>query len=308
MLAAPKVNWGWSRHPLRCALETKWMIAIRCLVIMAMSAGTAWSSPVSVTHVWEKKELTFTSTRVWNNPYVEVTFWVDLAGSGFQKRVFGFWDGERTFRVRLLAPGAGEWKWRSGSNPPDPGLSGLRGEFRAIDWGEDEKRTNPLRRGFLRASGNHHAIEQADGTPFFIIGDTWYSAGTNRFRWYDDDKRRPFGPDAGFKDYLRYRKAEGYNTILIIAAFPAWATDGYPVDLFMDNPERTCVRSAWTEYGTKSAKNMENEGGRPFLFPGKVPGYENVFPDMDRLNPAYFHYLDPVLSQLAENSAWTGPK
>jgi hypothetical protein len=39
----------------------------------------------------------------------------------------------------------------------------------------------------------------------------------------------------------------------------------------MDNPS-DCVRSAWTEYGTKSAKNMENEGGRAFLFPGKGAG------------------------------------
>ena len=105
-------------------------------------------------------------------------------------------------------------------------------------------------------------------------------------------------PKAGFKDYLRYRKAEGYNAILIIAAFPAWATDGYPVDLFMNNPERTCVRSAWTEYGTKSAKNMENEGGRPFLFPGRVPGYETVFPDVDRINPEYFRYLDRKIDYL----------
>ena len=133
-----------------------------------------------------------------------------------------------------------------------------------------------------------------------MIGDTWYSAGTNRFRWRDDDELRPLGPDAGFKDYLHYRKAQGYNVILIIAAFPAWATDGYPVELFMDNPERTCVRSAWTEYGTKSAKNMENEGGRPFLFPGKVPGFEKVFPDLDRINPEYFHYLDRKIDYLNE--------
>jgi hypothetical protein len=195
---------------------------------------------------------------------------------------------------------ADEWKWQSGSSPTDPGLSGLYGEFRVTDWSEKEKQQNPLRRGFLRATANQDAIDEADGSLFFIIGDTWYSAGTNRFRWYDDDKQRPLGPDAGFKDYLRYRKAEGYNSILIIAAFPAWATDGYPVNLFMNNSERTCVRSAWTEYGTKTAKNMENEGGCPFLFPGKVPGFEKVFPDMDRVNPAYFRYLNRKIDYLNE--------
>jgi hypothetical protein len=60
------------------------------------------------------------------------------------------------------------------------------------------------------------------------------------------------------------------------------------------------VRSAWLEFGTGSAKNMENEGGRPFLFPGKVPGFENVFPDVDRINPAYFHYVDHKIDYLNE--------
>jgi Protein of unknown function (DUF4038)/Domain of unknown function (DUF5060) len=270
-----------------------------CFIFMTGTfTGIASAASSSVVHVWEKKELTFTSSSSWDNPYVEVSVWVDLVGPGFRKRVIGFWDGGRTFRVRLVAPTVGEWTWQAGSNPPDPGLSGLRGSFTAIDWSEDEKQENTMRRGFLRTTENHHAIEQADGTPFFIVGDTWYAAGTNRFRWYDDDKERPLGPEAGFKDYLRYRKAEGYNAILIIAAFPAWATDGYPVDLFINNPERTCVRSAWTEYGTKSAKNMENEGGRPFLFPGRVPGYETVFPDLDRINPAYFRYLDRKIDYL----------
>ena len=126
----------------------------------------AWSSPLSVVHVWEKKELTFTSTRRWADPYTDVTVCVDVVGPGFRTRVFGFWDGDRTFRVRLLAPMAGEWKWRSGSSPTDPGLSGLHGEFRAIDWSEEEKQQNPLRRGFLQTTANHHAIEQADGSPF----------------------------------------------------------------------------------------------------------------------------------------------
>jgi hypothetical protein len=102
------------------------------------------------------------------------------------------------------------------------------GEFTAIEWTEDKKRANPLRRGFLQPTPNHHALEQADGTPFFVIGDTWYSAGTNRFKWYDDEQERPIGPGAGFKDYVRYRKAQGYNWVNIIAAFPNWMTDGKP--------------------------------------------------------------------------------
>jgi hypothetical protein len=153
----------------------------------------------------------------------------------------------------------------------------------------------------LRATANRHALEHSDGTPFFAIGDTWYAVGTNRFRWYDDDRERPIGPEAGFKDYVRYRQAQGYNWVNVIAAFPNWAPDGASWHIVMDGPEKITVRSAWLEFGTGSAKNMENEGGRPFLFPGKVPGYENIFPDMDRVNPAYFRYVDRKIDYLNEH-------
>jgi hypothetical protein len=77
------------------------------------------------------------------------------------------------------------------------------GSFTAEEGSEAEKQASPLRRGFLRATRNGHALETADGAPFFVIGDTWYSVGANRFRWYEDDPERPLGPTAGFKDYVR---------------------------------------------------------------------------------------------------------
>jgi hypothetical protein len=66
-------------------------------------------------HVREKQEVTFRSARTWANPYTDVTVWVDLKGPNFRKSIYGFWDGERTFRVRFLATVPGEWKWESGS-------------------------------------------------------------------------------------------------------------------------------------------------------------------------------------------------
>ena len=266
-----------------------------------MLAVIGFAGPaLAAVHVWEKQELTFIAAHPYRNAYVEAVVWVDLEGPGFKKRIYGFWDGGQTFRVRLVATAPGAWSWRSGSMPADAGLAGKSGTFEATAWTEAEKQANPLRRGFLRPTTNHHALEQADGTPFFAIGDTWWSAGANRFRWYDDEVERPLGPTAGFKDYVRYRKAQGYNWINIIAAFPNWLTDGQPWSVSLNDPERTLVRSAWIEFGTDSAKNMDNEGGRPFFFPGKVPGYENMFPDVNRLNPNYFHYIDRKIDYLNE--------
>lgn len=267
-------------------------------IVIAIAAAASVATGAAPVHVWEKQELTFTAARDSANPYTETTVWVDLTGPTFQKRIYGFWDGERTFKVRLVVTEPGTWKWQSGSNPPDEGLADKTGSFEAIAWTEQEKQANPLRRGFIRATVNHHALEYADGTPFFIIGDTWWATGTNCFRWYDDDTQRPLGPEAGFKDYVRYRKAQGFNLVGIVAAFPNWANDGKPAHIVTNDPSRTVIRSAWLEFGANSAKNMDNEGGRPFLYPGKVPGYEDVFADVDRVNPKYFDYLDRKIDYL----------
>ncbi len=267
---------------------------------VALLPGVVPAAPSGSGHPWERQEVTLTAARDYENPYVQQTVWLDLKGPHFSKRIYGFWDGGRTFKVRFVATEPGAWTWRSGSNPSDTGLAGKTGAFTAIAWTEQEKEQHPLRRGFLRATPNHHGLESADGTPFFVLGDTWYAAGTNRFRWYDDDQQRPLGAGAGFKDYVRYRKAQGFNWVNIIAAFPNWMTDGAPWRVVMNDAAKTTVRSAWLEFGTGSAKNMDNEGGRPFAFPGKVPGYEMMFPDVDRVNPKYFDYIDRKIDYLNE--------
>jgi hypothetical protein len=249
-------------------------------------------------HIWERFEITLQAQNVYANPYTEVEVWVDLQGPGFERRVYGFWDGGDLFRVRVLATSAGDWTWISGSNQPDEGLNGRTGRFTAVEWTEAEKADNPCRRGFLRATANGHALEYADGTPCFLLGDTWWSTPTFRYSWYQDDECRPIGPHMGFKDMVRYRKAQGYNCIAILAALPAWANDGHPATIWLDEAHTIGVRSAWPQPGTGSAKDMHNAGGRPFLFPGRVPGYGEVFPDVDRLNPAYFQMMDLKIDYL----------
>ncbi len=267
-------------------------------LLLALGLPVSRAAPI---HVWEKQEVTLTAEGSHPNPYTDVVVWLDLSGPGFSRRVYGFWDGGSTYRIRVLATQPGTWSWKTGSNGNDPGLSGKTGSFEAVAWTEAEKDLNPLRRGMIRPTPNGHALEFPDGTPYLAIGDTWYSAGTNRFPWFDDDRERPIGPAAGFKDYVRLRRAQGYNWVNVIAAFPNWHTDGRPWHLMMDDPERTTVRSAWLEFGTGSAKNMDNEGGKPFLFPGRVPGFEGVFPDMDRINPEYFRYIDRKIDYLNAN-------
>jgi hypothetical protein len=248
-------------------------------------------------HVWEKVEITLTARKTYENPYKDVRIWVDLKGPGFNKRCYGFWDGGKTFRIRITATTPGTWTWRSGSKPADVGLEGKNGSFTAVAWTDEEKAANPSRRGMISPSTNGHAFQYADGTPFFLIGDTWWATPTFRFPWRNDDTIRSMGPAAGFKEYVGYRKNQEFNCVAILAALPNWNNDDKPARLIAD--DGTFIRSGWLQAGTKSAKNMTDEAGnRAFLFPGKVPGYESYFPDVERINPEYFKSLDRKIDYL----------
>jgi len=270
---------------------------VALLVLLCLGLSTPRVCGAVRPHVWEKVEITLLAERLYEDAYNDVDVWVDLRGPGFEKRCYGFWDGGRLFRVRVLATRPGDWTWRSGSNQEDSGLNGKLGRFTAVDWTESQKSENPCRRGMIKASANGHAFEWADGTPFFLLGDTWWPVPTFRYRWYDDDNPRALGPGAGLKDYLRVRKKQGFNCIAMIASFGNWANDDKPARLKM--PDGTIVRAAWKQAGTDSAKDMHDEEGyRPFMFPGKVPGFEMYFPNVEKINPAYFRNMDKKIDYL----------
>ena len=101
----------------------------------AMAAAVLLCAPALAAEegarVWEKVEIVLRAHNKYANPCKDVEVYVDLQGPGFRKRCYGFWDGGRTFRVRVLATKPGTWRWRSGSSPSDPGLAGVTGEFQA---------------------------------------------------------------------------------------------------------------------------------------------------------------------------------
>jgi len=273
------------------------MLGLVTIALFAAVTGITTAVSAESYHVWEKVELTLRAQQQYDHPYTDVQVWVDLEGPQFSKRCYGFWDGDDVFRVRVLATAPGTWTWTSGSDRQDAGLNGKTGEFTAKAWSEAEKEYNPNRRGMVRPSANGHAFEYADGTPYFLLGDTWWPTGTFRYRWYDDDNDRPIGPDAGFKDFVKFRKRQGYNCIAMVAALPNWANDDKRDELETDDD--TELRGAWRQAGTRSAKDMHDEdGNRAFLFPGKVPGFEQYFPDVERLNPAFFRLLDKKIDYM----------
>ena len=283
------------KYFFRSGTVLTWLVMSMITITVVSCSGT--SEDVKSYHVWEKIEITLTSRKTIENPYRDMTVWVDLKGPGFNKRCYGFWDGGKTFRIRITATAPGTWTWSSGSQPADRGLEGKNGSFTAIAWTDKEIAENNSRRGMISPSANGHAFQYADGTPFFLIGDTWWATPTFRYPWRDDDTIRPMGPTAGFKEYIAYRKNQEYNCVAILAALPNWNNDDKPARLIAE--DGTIIRSGWVQAGTKSAKTMTDEAGnRAFMFPGKVTGYESYFPDVERINPEYFKSLDRKIDYL----------
>jgi hypothetical protein len=250
------------------------------------------AEPQKAIHVFERVELTLTAANPYANAYTDVEVWVDLRGPGFNRRCYGFWDGGQTFKVRITSTVPGKWTWVSGSNQTDLGLTGQVGEFTSIPWTEAEKLENPNRRGPITATPNGHALQYADGTPYFAIGDFFYGACSARYRWREGDESYPVGSaEGGFKDMIKFRQKQGFNMLFVFSALPSWLTDGEPAT-FKDKAG-VPVRDAWVNGNEKTAQDMRNEDGEtPFFYPGKAVGYPDVAPDFTRINPKFFRMLD----------------
>jgi hypothetical protein len=300
------------------ALSYKKLISLFILMLLCgiqLFAQNVTNFPV--VRIWEMHEITLTAEQRYDNYYTEVTCWVELEGSNFSQRVYGFWDGGNSFKVRVVATEAGEWTWTSGSNQTgDEGLNNQSGRFTAIEWTEAEKEENPVRRGFLRPAPGGHALQYADGTPFFMVGDTWLAGTTWRLPFRNTATSDDYEPEPGigFEDAVVYRKKQGFNSVSMIACFPNWEADYHPSTYADSNG--VYLRNAWEKFGydvsgavgadasgTSSywgfftAKNMRDEYGHlPFEMSAEHEGVA----DFNHLNPEYFQSLDKKMKFLSE--------
>ncbi len=255
-------------------------------------------------HTWEMHEIVLKAEKEYKNYYTEVTCWVDLEGPDFSKRIYGFWDGGNIFIVRIVATKSGLWKWESGSNQADDnGLNNHSGEFYATDWTDREKEQNPNRHGFVSPSANGHALQYADGTPFFLLGDTWLAASTWRLPFRNAPAANDYipGPGIGFEDAVIYRKNQGYNSISMIASFPNWEADTN-ASTFADS-NGIYLRNAWEKFDylvnkdKMTSKDMHDEyGNKPFKMSANHAGVA----DFDQIIPEYFQSLDKKMQYLSD--------
>jgi len=285
-------------------IQNVYSLSSALLFFITLSLTTVMAGIPSEVHVWQIFEITLKAENKYNNYYKDVTCWVELEGPNFSKRIYGFWDGANIFIFRIVATKPGKWRWISSSDQSDDkGLNGHSGELIAVNWTQKEINQNPNRRGFIRSSPNGHALQYADGSPFFMIGDTWLAAATWRlpFRGVSSREKYTPGPGIGFEDAVVYRKKQGYNSISMIACFPNWESDRH-ASTFADS-SGVFTRNAWEKFdylvenGKMTSKDMRDEyGNKPFHMSQRHEGVA----DFDNIIPEYFQSLDKKMQYLSE--------
>jgi len=149
--------------------------------------------------VWTPVEFTLRAGQRYANPYTDVTVTATFEHeSGTTHEVPGFWDGDGEWRVRFAPTEPGRWNYEVDSDRDDAGLV-AEGRFDAVEYAGP----NALRRhGFLRTDGRH--LVHDDGTPFFWLADTAWSAGAK-------------ASAAEWERYLTARGDQGFNVVQVNA-------------------------------------------------------------------------------------------
>ena len=167
-------------------------------------------------------ETLLTASKAYANPFLDVTVTATFtAPSGRQLKVYGFYDGQNTWRLRVAPDEVGHWRYVThAGNAADSGLDGRTGTFICV----------PSRnKGFIRPDKKHkYYFSYSDGTPFFALGDTC-SVTCKALS------------DANRKAYLDVRAGKPFNFLRIFASltFNAWTgklwsdaishdSDGFP--------------------------------------------------------------------------------
>lgn len=157
-------------------------------------------------HPWRAVELTFTSERVYTNPYTDVEVFVHFHHeSGVELVRPAFWDGGGVWKVRFASPlTGGRWTWRSASAPRDPGLDGQQGTLRVEPVPPADRFE---RHGFWRIPPGHRNLRHADGKPALLVADTAWA-----LPWRATHEQCAI--------YARHRQAQGFNAVLLMSVQP----------------------------------------------------------------------------------------
>jgi Protein of unknown function (DUF4038)/Domain of unknown function (DUF5060) len=174
----------------------RWFLA----TFMLLTAVSMQAAEPAVTRIFEK---TFESGTAYTDAFNVVDVDVIFTKDSETWRVPTFWRGGNKWTVRFAPPSPGTFTYRlEATDKNNPDLNGHEGQVTISAYtGENAL----LRRGPPKVSANKRYFEYADGSPFYWLGDTWWSGMSTRLSW------------EGFQKLTADRKAKGYTVIQFVA-------------------------------------------------------------------------------------------
>jgi len=237
---------------------------------------------------YDTAEWTLTSQKDRTDPWSEITvFAVVEDDAGAIMRVPAFWDGGRTWKVRVSTKATGRFRLRTEcSDTEDRGLHGQTATLE-VGVGGDDKNVL-LQRGPIELRPGGGSLQHADGTPFHWFADTWWMLTSERVAWPDD-----------FQRLIDHRVEQGFTVAQIVVGFPPDTTpfDGRDANAGGSPwlPDYRSINPTHFQAVDRRLKAMIDRGLVPCILGGW--GYHALFMGTDRFI-AHWRYL------VARYAAW----
>lgn len=171
----------------------------KLLLLLFLLSGLALPAKAQ-TSQWEKLELSFTSEKTYQNPLYELNeyYAVFTSPTGRSRKIHGFWDGGKDFKIRFAPDELGTWTYQTHST--DQGLDQQTGKFECV------ASTSPLtlyQKGAIKRSKGDYHLSYSDGTPFFFTACTAWNGAlkSTKEEW---------------EQYLSHRSKNNYNVIQFV--------------------------------------------------------------------------------------------
>ncbi len=182
--------------------------------LVALCSGTAlWGAEKTATvPKWERFEQTFESSVDYKNPPQEASLTaLFMSPAGEPHKVYGFWDGGRTWRIRFSPNQTGKWTFKTACS--DDSNKGLHAQVGDLECTAPSGKNRFTQHGAVRVAPDGRYLMHEDGTPFFWLGDTaWNGALLSTPEEWDQ--------------YIKERTRQKFNAVQWVATQWRAAPDG----------------------------------------------------------------------------------
>jgi hypothetical protein len=243
-----------TRMPSRLALLVVTSLMVRC-TFHAVSAFAISAPAPTQTRMFEGS---FESHKTYSDPFNEVDVDAIFTDGHQSWRVPAFWDGGLIWKVRFAPSAPGEYTYHlECTDAANADLNGHEGHVMIRTYSG----TNQLLlHGAPRVSANKRYFEYADGSPFYWLGDTWWTSLSDRIPW------------DGFQQLTADRKKKGFTVVQIVAGLVPNNEEEAPIDAGYRNeggavydPQFKQVNPKYFDYADRRILNLVDAGIAPAI-------------------------------------------